>query len=174
MLKTYTKREMAYKLKSSVRTIEEYAKYLNLTPSQGDRYQNLYSQRDFDLIYQLREHCAANNTKESFVPNSEIEILKEDQAISVTRIEPLPTPAIEIYKESLRFGLTQDPLFDLELLQRISDRAYLLPTSRLAPILGISSKYLSRKKKYCHCGFIVSKEAIVAGKTLWKVSSNNS
>jgi hypothetical protein len=172
-MRTYTKREIAYKLKTSVRAIEEYAKYLELTPSKGDRYQNLYNETDYSLICQLREHCAGNNTKETFIPNTEVEIL-EDNSISISRIASESLPAIEIYKQSLEFGLAQDPLFDLELLQRISDRAYLLPTSRLAPILGISPKYLSGKKNYCHCGFIVSKEAIVAGKTLWKVSSNNS
>jgi hypothetical protein len=170
-MKTYTKREIAHLLKASVRAVEEYAKHLELTPTQGDRNQNLYNEKDYSLISQLRQHCAANNTKESFVPSTQVEIVEDDR-LAVTRIRPQIT-AINLIQDSLELGLSQDPLFDLELLQRISDRAYLLPTSRLAPILGISPKYLSSKKNYCHCGFILNKEAIVGGKILWKVSSNS-
>jgi hypothetical protein len=171
-MKTYTKKEIAYLLKISVRTVEDDARALKLSPTQGDRGENLYSQSDYNLIRQMRKHCAdKTNTRDSFVPSSEVEIMQDDH-LQVTRIKP-QVPALNLIQESLELGLSQDPLFDLELLQRISDRAYLLPTSRLAPILGISPKYLSSKKNYCHCGFILNKEAIVGGKILWKVSSNS-
>lgn len=171
-MRTYTKREIAYLLKVSVRAVEKYAKHLELSPTQGDRNQNLYNQNDYIKICQLREHCAKNNTMESFVPSSIAEIV-EDNQIAVTRI-PQPKPsAIELYQESLELGLSQDPLFDLELLQRISDRGWLLPTNRLAPILGISPKYLNSYKRYIYCGFTASQEVKAGNKFLWKIHANN-
>lgn len=173
-MRTYTKKEIAYKLKVSVRTVEEDARYLNLTPTQGDRGQNLYNQSDFNLISQLREHCAdKTNTRDSFLPSSQVEIVSDDDTVAITRIKP-KAPEINLYQESLELGLSQDPLFDLELLQRISDRSYLLPAKRLAPIIGISPKHLNSFRVYYYCGFVCNKETMASGKYLWKVASNNS
>jgi hypothetical protein len=172
-MRTYTKREIAHLLRVSPRTVADDAKFLNLSPQVGDRMENRYSQSDYNLICQLRKHCAdKTNTRDSFVPSTEVEIVSDDQ-LTVHRMEAAPT-AIDIYQESLELGLSQDPLFDLELLQRISDRHYLMPAQRLAPILGLKPSTLLKKKTHCHCGFICTKEAIVGGKMLWKVSSNRS
>jgi hypothetical protein len=172
-MRTYTKREIAHLLKVSVRTVEDDARFLNLSPSQGDRGQNLYNQYDYNLIRQVRQHCAdKTNTRDSFVPSTEVEIIESD-SLAVTRM-PQPQPGgIELYRESLELGMSQDPLFDLELLQRISDRQWLLPAARLAPILGISPKYLNSKKHYDYCGFVASKEISANNRILWKLHANN-
>lgn len=172
MSQSYTKREIAYQLQVSPRTIQEDVKFLQLAPVQGDRGANLFSQSDFNLIRQLRSHCADKTKgRESFVPTPEIEIVKDD-SYTVRKMEAV-TAYVDIYKESLELGLSQDPLFDLQLLQRISDNHWLLPTKRLAPLFGISAKHLSSCKEYCYCGFVATREAYFNGRALWKISANN-
>lgn len=169
-MRTYTKREIAYLLKVSVRTVEDHAKFLKLSPKAGQRGQNLYDQSDFSLIKQLREHCAVKpNTRDTFVPSTEVEIVEDKQI--VTRLNTIPQ--INKFDHSLAIALEQDPLFDLELLQRISNNQWLLPSKRLAPLFGISSKQLNLHKCYSYCGFVASKEAYIGNKILWKITANN-
>lgn len=171
-MRTYTKREIAHLLKVSLRTVEDDARFLKLTPTQGERGQNLYNEYDYNLISQMRKHCANNNPRESFVPSTEVEIVEDDR-IAISRMPPPKPAAIELYKDSLELGLSQDPLFDLELLQRISDRGWLLPSNRLAPILGITPKYLNSNKQYTYCGFTACQEVKAGKKFLWKIHANN-
>ncbi len=174
-MKTYTKREIAYQLGVSPRTIADDAKYLNLKPTEGDRGLKLYSESDFNLISQMREHCAdKSNSRESFVPNTEVEIVEDVPQVSKLTANKNSNSAIDIYYQSLIYGLEQDPLFDLELLQRISNNQWLLPAKRLAPLLGISAKYLNTHSKYYYCGFIATKEIYANNKVLWKIEANNS
>ncbi len=188
MSKTYTKREIAHLLNCSVSTIERDCSYLNIEPTEGDRGLNLYDQKQFNLLSQMREHCKdKSNSRESFVQRTEVQIVKDEPQVSklVGALSPAETlreretpvqrsEVRSIYEESISFGLAQDPLFDLELLQRISDRHYLLPATRLAPIFGITAKYLNRQTKYYYCGFIAIKEVYASNKALWKIESNNS
>lgn len=174
-MKTYTKREIAHLLNVSPRTVADDAKFLNLKHTEGDRGVKLYNQSDFNLIAQLREHCAdKTKSRESFVPNTEVEVLDIEPTISKLQNQP---SALSLqpsaFNEAIDFGLQQDPLFDLELLQRISDRNYLLPATRLAPIFNITAKYLNTKKEYYYCGFVATKEVYAGGRALWKVLSNN-
>jgi hypothetical protein len=131
--------------------------------AEGDRGLKLYSQSDFNLISQLREHCAdKTKSRESFVPNSNIEVLDIETQVTKLQIKSrkghscvrMQSRVKSFYEDAIDFGLNQDPLFDLELLQRISDRNYLLPATRLAPILNITAKYLNSKKEYYYCGFL--------------------
>lgn len=171
-MRTYTKREIAHLLQVSPKTIAEDAKHLNLEPTEGDRGLKLYSESDFNLISQMREHCAdKSNSRESFVTNTEVEIVENDYKISKLTTN---NSALNIYQQSLVYGLEQDPLFDLELLQRISNNQWLLPAKRLAPLLGISAKYLNTHSKYYYCGFIATKEIYANNKVLWKIEANNS
>ncbi|MDJ0591975.1 MAG: MerR family transcriptional regulator [Pleurocapsa sp. MO_226.B13] len=171
---TYAKREIAHLLGVSPKTIAEYAKHLNLKPIEGDRGLKLYSESDFNLISQMREHCAdKSNSRESFVPNTEVEVVEDVPQVSKLTANKNSNSAINIYQQSLAYGMEQDPLFDLELLQRISDNQWLLPASRLAPLFGISPQYLNSLTQYYYCGFIANKEAYAGGRALWKISSNN-
>ncbi len=87
-MKTYTKREIAYLLQVSPRTIAEDAKFLQIKPTVGDRGMNLYSQSDLNMIQQLREHCADKSlTRASFVPIAQIEIVAEDEA-AISKLLP--------------------------------------------------------------------------------------
>lgn len=176
-MKTYTKREIAHLANVSVRTIADDIKFLGLKHTEGDRGLKLFNEYDFNLICQLREHCAdKSNSRESFVPNTEVEIINDEPRVSKLEVKGKreEVRGLSLYEESISFGLAQDPLFDLELLQRISDRSYLLPATRLAPILGITANYLNRQKDYCYCGFTCSKETRAGGRALWKVQANNS
>jgi hypothetical protein len=173
MSRTFTKQEAAYILKCSVSTIENYCDYLKIYPSKGDRGRNLYSQTHFNLLKQLREHCSdKTKSRDSFVPTTSVEIV-EDDVIAISRIAPTISK-VDHYQESLELGLSQDPLFDLQILQRISDNHWLLPASRLAPILNLTAKYLNTMKHYEYCGFFLNKEVYSGGRSLWKVSANNS
>jgi DNA-binding transcriptional MocR family regulator len=171
MSKTYTKREIAHLLNCSVSTIERDCSYLNIEPTEGDRGMNLYDAKQFNLLGQMREHCQdKSNSRESFIPNTEVEILDIEPQVSKLRTQN--SELRTYYEQAIDLGLQQDPLFDLELLQRISDRNYLLPATRLAPIFGISAKYLNSKKQYYYCGFIAIKEVYATGRALWKVAAN--
>ena len=173
MSRTYTKREIAHNLECSIRTIEDDAAWLGLKPIKSDRNSNLYSQADFDLISQMRSHCNdKNNSRTSFVPTKAVSVVTPS-INKVTKIVDRPSN-LEKYDRAISIGREQDPLFDLELLQRISDNGWLLPAVRLAPLFGITSKYLNSKKLYEYCGFVASKEVYSAGRVLWKVTANNS
>ena len=169
-MRTYTKKEIACLLKVSVRTVEEDAKFLGLSPQVGDRGMNLYSQSDFNLIRQLREHCGDKSlTRESFVPNAQIEVVEDEPLVSKLN----KIPQIAKFEQSLEIALAQDPLFDLELLQRVSNNRWLLPSKRLAPLFGISPKQLNSHKCYCYCGFVATRETYSFGKILWKITAND-
>lgn len=173
-MRTYTKREIASLLGVSPRTIAEDTKFLQLQPTVGDRGMNLYSQSDFNLIEQLREHCGDKSlTRESFVPSAQIQVVEDE--LHVRKLSQIPQiNADSKFKESLAIACSQDPLFDLELLQRVSNNRWLLPSKRLAPLFGISAKQLNCHKCYCYCGFMATKEAHVNGRILWKITANNS
>lgn len=169
-MRSYTKREIAYLLEVSPRTIADDAKFLNLNPTVGDRGLNLYSQSDFNLISQLREHCANPvNTRMGFIPTAQIEVVEDEPRI--TKLNTILQ--INKFEESLAIALEQDPLADLEILQRVSNNRWLLPSKRLAPLFGISPKQLNSCKQYCYCGFIATKETYVGSKILWKITANN-
>ena len=115
MPRTYTRKEMAYLLGCSVPTIDNDIQHLKLEPVIGNRGMKLYSERDINLISQLREHCGdKSNSRESFVPNTEVEIVENEPKVSrlVTR-----EPAITKYQQSIEFGLSQDPLSSLRSLR---------------------------------------------------------
>ena len=175
MPRTYTKKEIAHLVSCSVATVEKDAQHLKLVPQTGDRGLNLYSESDFRLIKQMREHCADKiSTRDSFVPRTEVEIVEDEPKVSKLTNLNNSNLIIENYKNSILEASTQDPLFDLELLQRISDNKWMLPAARLAPIFKIGPKYLSSLSQYYYCGFIAIKEVYAGGKALWKVESNNS
>ena len=170
MSRTYTKKEIASILDCSVRTVEDDADWFKIEPNKGDRNINLYSQSDFNLISQMRSHCnTSGNSRDSFVFTSMPEIVADKPALS--KIAPKKSTAFTI-SQGIEQGLFHDPLFDLEILQRISDNSWLLPANRLAPLFGISPAYLSKLKIYYFCGFVANKETYAGGRALWKVSAN--
>ena len=65
---------------------------------------------------------------------------------------------------------SSDPLADLELLQRLADHGWLIPTSRLAAIVGLSPSTLSGRKEFNYSGFTISKAGKQGNQTAWKVS----
>lgn len=171
MSRTYTKREIAGANQCSLGTIEKDLLHLNLEPQVGDRGVYLYSSRDFDLISQLREHCKNKaNTRESFVPNTEIEIVEDEP--KVTKLVK-HKPNTNRYTESIQFALAQDPFADLELLQRICDNNWLIPASRLAPILNISTSALNKHDVYIYSSFTCLKEDYTRLRAIWSVKRRN-
>ena len=171
MSKTYTRREMAYLLGCSPNTIYQDIQHLDLNFVIGDRGSKLYNTSDFNLISQLREHCAdKSNSRDSFVPKTQVEIVEDEP--QVTKLVK-PNPAINQYQQSILVNLAQDPLFDLEMLQRISDNNWLLPSARLAPLLNISVGHLNSKQQYYYCGFSAIKEGYANGKVFWRIGKSN-
>ena len=167
MSKTYTRREMAYLLGCSPNTIDQDIQHLDLNFVIGDRGSKLYNTLDFNLISQLREHCGdKSNTRESFVPNKEVEIVKSEPKVTKLVRHNLVNNE---YERSLEFGLSQDPLFDLALLQRICDNNWSLPSSRLASLFGITPRHLNTQSQYYYCGFIATKEGYASGKLFWRI-----
>lgn len=168
-MQTYTKREIARLLGCSIRTVEMDVEHLDIVPTKGDRNSNLYSERDFNLISQLREYCkSGQNSRNSFVPLTLPEVVEEK--FNVTKLTTgNKSLVVDNLESSLEVGLIHDPFFDLEILQRVSNNNWLLPVKRLAPILSISPKYLNQQTQYIYCGFVARKELYAHNKSLWSV-----
>ena len=64
---------------------------------------------------------------------------------------------------------TNNPFCDLEMLQTLCDRGWLIDTARLAKILRISPTTLIKHRKYYHCGFCCVKTSKQRGNSVWKV-----
>lgn len=175
MTKTYTRREIASQLGCSPNTIDFDIEFLKLEPVIGDRGMKLYSDRNFNLIAQLRLHLKNKaNTRDSFVPNTEIEIVEDEPKVSKLIKTKDRSSVNHEYSQGLQLGLAADPFFDLEMLQRICDRGWLLPSNRLAPLFQITPKHLNTKNRYYYCGFIATKEIYANNRVLWKIDANNS
>ena len=208
-MKTYTKQEIAHLMSCSIRTINDDCTHLEIVPRKGDRNMNLYTERDFNLISQLRKHCKNKySSRDSFVPLTVSELIDDEpkvtkltqrgrgnsidsskDEVSPSRVSlqrPRPHVATSRFgweashpkadcrvdrfgEEAIRLGLSHDPLFDLELLQRISDKKWLLPTKRLALLFGITGGYLNSINQYSYCGFVAKKKIYAHNRALWKI-----
>jgi hypothetical protein len=78
--------------------------------------------------------------------------------------------AIETAAKMSQQKESADPLADLELLQRLADHGWLIPTSRLAAIVGLSPGTLSGRFEFSYCGFTIRKAGKQGNQTAWKVS----
>ena len=65
-------------------------------------------------------------------------------------------------------------LSDLETLQKVLDNNWLLTTSKIAEIIGLSPNTISKKKQYSYCGFIFTKIGKQGKQTLWKIEKQKS
>ena len=64
---------------------------------------------------------------------------------------------------------TLSPLNDLETLQKVLDNNWLLTTTKIAQIIGLSPKTIGKKKQYYYCGFIFTKIGRKGKQSLWKI-----
>jgi hypothetical protein len=78
--------------------------------------------------------------------------------------------AIETAAKMSQQKESADPLADLELLQRLADHGWLIPTLRLAAIVGLSPGTLSGRFEFSYCGFTISKAGKQGNQTAWKAS----
>jgi hypothetical protein len=65
----------------------------------------------------------------------------------------------------------QDSLEDLETLQRIADKGWLIPTKRLAQIIDRAPSTLARKPEVQYCGFRLVRAQQEGNQSLWKVTN---
>ena len=65
-------------------------------------------------------------------------------------------------------------LSDLETLQKVLDNNWLLTTNKIAEIIGLSPKTISKKKQYSYCGFIFRKIGKQGKQTLWEIEKQKS
>jgi hypothetical protein len=65
----------------------------------------------------------------------------------------------------------QDSLEDLETLQRIADKGWLIPTKRLAQIINRAPSTLARKPEVQYCGFRLVRAQQEGNQSLWKVTN---
>ena len=64
---------------------------------------------------------------------------------------------------------TLTPLSDLETLQKVLDNNWLLTTTKIAKIIGLSPNTIGKKKQYYYCGFIFTKIGKQGKQSLWKI-----
>ena len=160
----YSLNAIAHSLSLTPKTVSSHAKFLGIKPSSGSHGTHLFQETDVARISELASHLKdSKNSKSNFIPSAEIEIVKEPSVRKITR-----SPH-KIIKETIEFGLANDPLYDLEILQRICDRGWILPTKRMATILQIRPRTLAREKQYFYCGFLTEKVGYRNGSGWWKV-----
>ena len=61
------------------------------------------------------------------------------------------------------------PIDDLETLQKVLDNGWLLTTTKLAQIIGLSPKTIGQKKQNYYCGFVFTKVGRQGKQSLWKI-----
>ena len=64
---------------------------------------------------------------------------------------------------------TLSPLNDLETLQKVLDNNWLLTTTKIAKIIGLSPNTISKKTQYYYCGFSFTKIGKQGKQSLWKI-----
>lgn len=170
-MKTYTRKEIAFILQCSERVISDDIKHLRIQPiERADYGQKLYSDLAFELISSLRKHCReTGKTRGTFIPTTPTEIVEKP----LQKIISKPPTIIDSTKQFIEAQLKIDPFYDLELLQRIVDNKWLLPTKRLAAIINIHPSTLVREDSYKYCGYLITKTSHVGDKNgswLWSVT----
>jgi len=187
MSRTYTKREIAYDFDCSTRTVSEDEIYLNIKPDTSPGRSNLYSEKDYQLIKQMRQHMSVpGNTRDTFVASAIPEIVDEEEQ-TVTKhessiVEYTQAEQIELMAES-------DPFFDLKImyrLQEIADNKWSMPTKFMATLLRITPATLLKYHQYPYASFAISIDTppviklrseptkIIEPKAiLWRVDANN-
>ena len=65
----------------------------------------------------------------------------------------------------------KDSLEDLETLQRIADKGWLIPTKRLAEIIDRAPSTLARKPEVNYCGFRLIRAQQEGNQSLWRVKN---
>ena len=170
-MQTYTKKEIARLTNCSVSTIRDDIEYLKFKPEDSEDYgTNVYSEAQFQVIKSLRKHCAQKGkTRSTFIAPIPTEIVEQP----LQKIIPKPPSITDITKQSIQNQLAIDPFYDLELLQRLVDNRWLLPTKRLAAIINISPSTLVRENNYKYCGYLIIRTNHVGDKNgswLWSVT----
>ena len=64
---------------------------------------------------------------------------------------------------------TLSPLNELETLQKVLDNNWLLTTTKISQIIGLSANTISKNKQYSYCGFIFTKIGRQGKQSLWKI-----
>lgn len=166
-MKTYTRKEIAFDLECSERVIRDDIKHLKIEPIDSEDYGvKIYSSAQFKLIKSLREHCQKpGKTRESFILPTSVEIVENPLAKHIVKQQGV-TDSTKLFVHN---QLKIDPFYDLELLQRLVDNEWLLPTKRLAAIININPKTLVRHDIYEYCGYSCMKIALNPSSFVWKV-----
>ncbi|MEM8831073.1 MAG: MerR family transcriptional regulator [Cyanobacteria bacterium P01_G01_bin.19] len=161
----YTKQEIASTLGVTPKTISNYTQYLNIKPLEESGKSNRYTEEQFQLIKQLRSHVAADNEMKTFVPQAiNIEVQMDDEP-AITKM-PSPDGGLATTKEfdiedliigSYLENLKQDPLYNLVLLERISQHNWSVSTKLVALMLNRSPKSFSGREKFGFCGFTITR-----------------
>lgn len=180
-MRTWTKREMAYKLDCSVSTIEKDMKYLKdkgysdiIAEVEEGTQIHRYSNNDFELIAQIREHCQdKSNSRDNFVPLTKTEIVKDEPKITKLKSNEINQFSAN---QNLKLLRQQNPLIEfeiLEALQKSYDHKWLLPTKLAATLIGINPASLLNYKTYSYCGFLLTRLNKTSKNIWWEISKNN-
>ncbi|MEL6493934.1 MAG: hypothetical protein AAFQ41_02265 [Cyanobacteria bacterium J06623_7] len=154
MARTYTKREIANLLNCSARTVETDADYLNLQPQVAPGKPNLYSERDYQLITQMRSHCRSGSDRDSFVPQAIAEVVQEENAVVRRMVQEIQhLPVVESLQTTIIDKISQDPFYNLRLLERVVKHGWTLPTKLVAAIIDFKPRSFTGKESFNFRGY---------------------
>ena len=134
------------------------------------------------LLDELNDHIKAGGTLPSFLSSGHaMESSGQSGHIVLDNQDTSSGHAIEssgqsgqaliTLLESMTNKLNQpEPLANLKALQEACDKGWLLSTSQLAPLVGISRKELASRAKWERFGFTFSKSGKNGAEIAWKVS----
>jgi hypothetical protein len=150
----------------------EFLAQQTATRQQQDNMPDIYQTKQ--SIFPNKERFISPNNKTRQSPdNPKQDELTGQLALSADTWKLLAQEvAIETAAKTSQQNEPADPLADLEVLQRLADHGWLIPTSRLAAIVGLSPSTLSGHKEFSYCGFTISKAGKQGNQTAWKVSQD--
>ena len=153
---------------------------LNIEPTRSGKRAFIKAQ-DLKLLDELDEHLKRGGITSEFVENmsgihtaTDTRQIENDLKVS-TQVEETRanlTLISELVNQLNANLITSDPLSDYEALERACRNGWLLSTSRLASLLGLSPKTLVSHKKLSRYGFLFTKEGRNGIETAWRVSKS--
>lgn len=145
------------------------------------------------LLDDLDQHLKNGGTTTEFIPKTTVQTDRQDNSSKMPDSKALNNQTDTLDRQERQAqqleipGLLQElveytlevvenrrsELNDLRDLEEIANNKWLIPTKKLAEIIGRSRSYFTGKKTINYCGFVFSKIGKQGNESLWRVSKDS-